>query len=137
MADLRKECSLHFGLDEVIAIETPTEEQLRMLRDYIEKDVNVERIFNFHIVDDDGDILSGSRNEKENIRLEEVTESSISGIAHNKQINMKFLEDCYDPFIVTNYYGLNHPLGLRSGSGKRYIAEINCGDEVLYKATLK
>lgn len=138
MADFEELVCLSFGLREGIKIETPpTEEQLRRLRDYIGSDVNVKRFFDFSIVDDDGDTLSGEKHENEVIRLKEVTESGISGIAHNKQTTMNFLENHFDPFIATGYCGLNHPSGLRSGHGERYIDEIKCGNELLYKVTIK
>lgn len=136
MASVNKEVHLSFGTMREVEIETPTEEQLKRLEEHIGRDMQVERIWVFQIVDDDGDILNGERDESEVVRLKEVTESAISGIASEKQITMNFLENLSGG-VYTDYYGLNHPYGYRHGVGKRYIDEIKCSNELLYKATLK
>lgn len=113
---------------------TLTKEQLERLGRYIGKDIDVERDHNFHFVDDDGDTISGTKNEHLTIRLEEVTESTIKGKLQSEDITMKFIEILAGHVTQTNYVGLNHPLGLRNTWGRRYIYEISCGVEVLYNA---
>jgi hypothetical protein len=128
----RERIRLSIGPAPYPRIDQPTEEQLAKLTNYINLKIKVKRLYHANVVDDDDERLHGDVSSEDTIILQEFDQDGLTGIVDRKTITISFADQ---PALTirTNYYGLNHPQGIRVSSGKRFITEITFGDEILFK----